>query len=217
MKKITMNEMPFPAVTRLCTIYELLSRLEQQGTVAISSGELGTRLGVAAHNIRKDVSRLGIAGNIGSGYEVKKLKGLIAGKFGFGEEKKACVVGLGHLGSAIIQRSIFADGEFRIVAGFDSNINKLETIKTNIDLFPAYQITDVVGRKGIQLAIITVPSSNAQEVADRLVDGGIGGIVNFAPVVVKSKKNNVFVKNMDIAGELRILSALVKTAKSFSA
>ena len=63
---------------------------------------------------------------------------------------------------------------------------------------------------GIEVGIIAVPASTAQEVADRLVEGGVRGIVNFASVIIKPKNENVFVRNIDIGGEIRILSALLK-------
>jgi redox-sensing transcriptional repressor len=201
------NEISLPAITRLCALYQLILELESAGKETVSSTEIGIRLGVGAHNIRKDISHLGIAGNSGTGYELSKLKELIVKHLGFNQPKLVCVVGLGRLGSAILQ---YPSGEeFEIAAAFDSNINKIETIKTTINLFPAYQITDVVKEKRIELGIIAVPAGVAQDVADKLVDGGIKGIVNFAPVVIRPKCENVNVRNMDIAGELRILSALV--------
>ena len=205
-----MNEIPLPAITRLCALYQLLGSLDDAGVRTISSGDLSERLGYAAHNVRKDISYLGVAGNTGAGYEISKLRELIAGRFGFSRQKRVCIVGLGRLGSAIMQHSKFAGGEFSIVAGFDSNVNKVETIKTTINLFPAYQITEIVQRMAIELAIIAVPASSAQDVADRLAEGGVQGIVNFSPTVIKPKREGIQIRNMDITGELRILSALVR-------
>jgi redox-sensing transcriptional repressor len=185
-------------------------KLEHQSGNFISSSELASRLGIAAHSIRKDISFLGEAGNTGAGYDVERLKGLLKERFAFGEEKRTCVVGLGLIGSAILENSQFAASEFKIVAGFDSSINRLETIKTDVDLFPAYQIAEIVKRLKIHFAIIAVPPSSAQDIADRLIEGDIKGILNFAPVVIRTNRDGVFVKNMNIAGELRILSALTR-------
>lgn len=203
-----MNNIPIPAISRLCSLYKLLGDLGPQ--VSVSSSELGERLGVGAHNIRKDISYLGVAGSSGAGYDSGKLRELIASRLGLTTIRTACVIGLGRLGSAILQYPL--GDEFRIIAGFDSNVNRLETIKTEIDLFPAYQISEVVKRLCIDMAIIAVPAANAQEVADRLIDGGIKGIVNFAPVYVRTKQNGIFVKNMDISGELRVLSAQINVS-----
>lgn len=207
-KKITekkINDIPYPAIIRLCAIYKLLDESEQKSS--ISSTELGERLGVGAHNIRKDIGFLGVAGSSGAGYDVEKLRGLIAERLGLTKVRTICIVGLGRLGTAMLQYPM--GSKFRIIAGFDSNVNRLETIKTDIDLYPSYQMSEVVRRLNIDIAIVAVPASSAQDVSDRLIDGGIKGIINFAPVYVRSKNSSVFVKNMDIAGELSVLSAQI--------
>jgi redox-sensing transcriptional repressor len=204
------KKIPQPTIIRLCSIYQLLCNLEKEGVKKVSSSELEEKTGVPSHTIRKDISFIGDVGSTGSGYDVGKLKKSILGNLGFNRERKACIVGLGRLGSAIMQWQSIAEGEFRIVAGFDSDINKVETIKTTISVFPSHEVPDVVKRMGIELGIIAVPPTRAQEVADRLMEAGVKGIVNFAPAIIKSKRNDCFIRNMDIAGELRILSATIE-------
>lgn len=203
-----MNNFPTPAISRLCALYQLLGQIKLQNSV--SSAELGKLLGVAAHSIRKDISFLGVAGNSGAGYDVSKLRSLIADSLGLAAVRRVCVVGLGRMGSAILNYPL--GEEFKLVAGFDSSINRLETIRTSVELFPAYRISEVVRSLSIDLAIITVPAESAQEVAERLVEGGVKGIVNFAPAPVKSKDKGVFVKQIDIDGELSILSARISVS-----
>jgi redox-sensing transcriptional repressor len=206
------NTIPQPTIIRLCSIYELLCNLEKEGVKRVSSTELEERTGVPSHSIRKDISYIGEVGSTGSGYEVARLREHILRNLGFDRERKACIVGLGRIGSAIMQWPLLAEGEFRIVAGFDSNINKVETIKTPIGVFPAYEIPDVVKRMGIELGIIAVPPAAAQEVADRLMEAGVRGIVNFAPVIIKPRSAGCFVRAIDIANELRILSVMMAIA-----
>jgi redox-sensing transcriptional repressor len=203
------EKIPESTIIRLCSMYQLLCELEKRGVQKVSSTELGGQAGVLPHTIRKDINFFGEIGNSGSGYEVARLKSHIALNLKFPLERRACVVGLGRLGSAIIQTPAFAGGEFKIVAGFDSNINKLETIKAPVGLFPSYDIAEVVRKMAIELGIIAVPPENAQEVADRLVSGGVRGIVNFAPAIIMPKKGGVHVRQVDLANELRILSAMM--------
>ncbi len=203
-----MSNISTAAISRLCALYQLLGQIQSQNNV--SSAELGDLLGVSAHSIRKDISFLGATGNSGAGYDVNRLRSLIAESLGLTDVRRVCVVGLGRIGSAILNYPL--GKEFELVAGFDSSINRLETIKTSVELFPAYQISEVVRSLRIDLAVITVPAGSAQEVTDRLVEGGIKGIVNFAPVPVKIKDRNVFVKQIDIDGELRILSARISVS-----
>jgi redox-sensing transcriptional repressor len=204
------TQIPQPTLIRLCGIHQFLCVLETEGITRISSPELEKKIGVPSHTIRKDINYLGEIGNTGSGYDVIKLKNHIAEKLHFPAHQKACIVGLGHLGCAILYSSKRAGEGFSIVAGFDSNVNKLETTKTSIPLFPSHEIPDVVRRMGIEIAIIAVPSQNAQEATGRLVEGGIKGIVNFAPTSINPGKEGVFVRNIDIAVECRILSVLAR-------
>ena len=205
-----MGNISQPTINRLCAIYQILVEAEKTGVVTISSSELGEKAGIGSHNVRKDISSMGGIGSGGAGYEVTKLKNAIALKFGFTDQKLTCIVGLGRIGTALLQHAQNAQGEFRIIAGFDSNINKLETIKTTINVFPAYQIPEMIRKMGIELGILSVPEAAAQEAAGRMIEGGIRGIINFTAAHISVPSNGVFVKNIDITGELRILTALIK-------
>jgi redox-sensing transcriptional repressor len=147
-------------------------------------------------------------GNFGGGYEVLKLKDHISVNLGLDRKRRTCVVGLGRLGTAILNYDDLNENGFSVVAGFDSNINKLETTTTPVELFPAHEISEVVKKKGIEIGLIAVPARAAQETADRLMDGGIRGIINFSPVAIKAK-NNVMIRNLDLLGEYMILSTLL--------
>ncbi len=165
---------------------------------------------VAPHSIRKDMSYIGEAGVQGSsGYNVEYLKSHLAKNLSLDILRKACVVGTGRLGSAILAYSGFAETSFSVVAGFDSSINVVESLKTSIPLFPASEIPSVVAKMGIELAIVTVPAAAAQLTADRLILGGIKGIVNFSAAAMTSNKADVHIRNMDIVTEFTYLSALI--------
>jgi redox-sensing transcriptional repressor len=201
--------LPQPTLIRLCAIYQFLCALEKEGVTRISSPELEKRTNIPSHTIRKDINFLGEIGCTGSGYDVAKLKEHIAEKLDFAPRQTACIVGLGNLGQAILNFPTFlSDGAFTIIVGFDSNINKLETIKTKVPLFPSCEIAEVVRKMAIKLAIVAVPATSAQEVCDRLVDGGISGIVNFAQTLIRPKREGVFIRNIDLSVECRILSVL---------
>ncbi len=203
------NRIPKPSIGRLCIIYSLLEELEAQGAVSVSSNEIGEKIGVGSHSVRKDISYLGEVGRVGAGYEIAKLRKHIGEKLGLDVERKACVVGLGKLGTAILQNDKLFSNNFKIVAGFDSNINKVETMVTHIPVYPAYELADVIRQQAIELAVITVPGHASGDIVDRLVEGGIRGIVNFSSVPLHAAyKEKVYVSNFDIAGEFRFLSAL---------
>ncbi len=201
---------PAPTLSRLSAIYRCLSQLSELGRKSVSSAELGKMIDVAPHSIRKDMSYIGEAGVQGSsGYNVEYLKSHLAKNLSLDILRKACVVGTGRLGSAILAYSGFAETSFSVVAGFDSSINVVESLKTSIPLFPASEIPSVVAKMGIELAIVTVPAAAAQLTADRLILGGIKGIVNFSAAAMTSNKADVHIRNMDIVTEFTYLSALI--------
>ena len=120
----------------------------------------------------------------------------VRSSLGLGIKRNACIVGLGRLGSAILNYPDFIPSGFEIKAGFDSNINKIELIITDIPLYPSYEIEEAVRREKIQLGIIAVPPQSAQNTAKKLIDGGVKGIVNFAPIVIKSELKDVFISGV---------------------
>ena len=200
---------PEPSVIRLCLMYRFLEKLDASSVKTVFSSDIGENLGVTAHTVRKDISFLGEIGNTAAGYDVAKLKNHIYRHLGLDKKRFACIVGLGRLGKSLLNYEQFLDGEYKLIAGFDSDINTLEMTKTSISLYPSYRIEELVRDLKIELAVIAVPSTSAQDVADRLISGGVKGIINFAPVIVKSQSGDVVIRNIDFYGELRILSALL--------
>ena len=210
--------LPLPAVHRLCLLYRLLEHIvegddpEDGISAEISSSRLGGYLGVTGDTIRKDISLLGDVKSSKAGYAAMDLKRLIAGELGLEIRRRACVVGLSDLGTGLIENpSSFLSG-IELIAGFDSDINRIERMKTIFPLFPAYDIPDVVKKEKIELAALTVEGDTAQKMANRLVKGGIRGIVNFSPVVLKVPET-VFVRNTYVLEEFRILSSYIKLDK----
>jgi redox-sensing transcriptional repressor len=201
------RNIPIPSIERLCSLFNLVEQLEANGNNKVSSIELGKLLGVNANSIRKDISYLGEIGNCRAGYSLGKLKQALIQNLKINRKRTACIVGLGRLGNAILKYERLDQSDFKLVAGFDSNINKIETIQTKIPLYPASEIASVVRREGIELGVLSVPPAAAIEAAKRLMDGGIRGIVNFSAVFLKPEKE-VFIRNIDLVNELRIISVV---------
>ncbi len=198
------------SIERLCYLYRALIELQGQSDSRISSSKLGELLGIAPHNIRKDINLLGELGETGAGYDVARLRNALEKKLGLDHTRRVAVVGLGRLGRAVLEHEQLVESGFVIVAGFDSNINRLETIRTDVRLYHADEISSVVRKEEIDLGIVTVPSKAAQETADRLIRGGVTGIVNFSPVVIVSGRPEVTVSNIDLVGRLMFLTAKEK-------
>jgi len=115
------------------------------------------------------------------------------------------VVGLGRLGSAFLNVREFQESEFELAAGFHTNVNRTEILKSPVPLYPAYKMAEVISRFRIEIALLCVPADAAQSAAERLVAAGIRGILNFAPALI-TVPLVVAVRNVHFADELRALS-----------
>ena len=67
------------------------------------------------------------------------------------------------------------------------------------------RLGEIVRQQKIQLGMITVPATEAQQVADQLVAAGIHGIVNFAPVAL-SLPEGIGLVGVDLTTELEQLA-----------
>ena len=194
---------------RLVQMYRTLSRMLRYDdeVASISSAGLGELIGVPSHTIRKDLSNLGEIGSSGKGYDVTKLCDFLADKLNLNIGRKACVVGLGKIGTALIEYETFINSGFEVVAGFDSDIDRVDTIRTTVPVYPAFKIAEIIKEENIEMAFLAVPAMAVKKTIDRLKEGGIKGVVNLTPVVLK--EDGVFVRNVDLTGELTLLSAMI--------
>ncbi|HQP11076.1 MAG TPA: redox-sensing transcriptional repressor Rex, partial [Candidatus Omnitrophota bacterium] len=140
------------------------------------------------------------------GYEVKSFKKELGQRFQLTEKRKACIIGLGRLGTALLDYENFQEDGFEIVAGFDCNVNKIERIRTSIDVFAVSRLAEIVDARNIELGIIAVPAESAQEIADQLAAAGVKGILNFSPVKISVPEGIVHV-DMDFTNALRFIAA----------
>jgi len=196
---------PLPSLRRLPVYYRRLLRALDEGQAIISSQELGDSAGVAAAQVRKDLSHVGEFGRPGVGYDVHGLAACLEEFLGLVNDKEAVLVGVGNLGRALVSYPGFAQYGLRIVALFDSDSAKVGQHIAGRKVLPVSKIGDLVRRLHIQMGIITVPRSAAQQVADAMIGGGIRVIWNFAPISLRVP-DGVLVRNEDLAAELATLS-----------
>ena len=118
--------------------------------------------------------------------------------------KKVCIAGLGRLGASLLDQNLFDNSVFEICAGFDSNVNRVEILRSTFPLYPASEMDFVIKREKINFAILTVADKLAQTMANRLIKAGISGIVNMTNVLLKVPQN-VKVENLSIITALNLL------------
>jgi redox-sensing transcriptional repressor len=204
-----------PARERLLQLMRLLEKHVLSGESGpVTSARAEQLTGWPRDTIRKDISCLhGIDGGaIGSsaGYDPGLLIPLIKKALGLDRSRKFCVVGLGRLGSAYLNFAPPDLGEFELIAGFDTNVNRVEILNAAVPLYPAYKMAEVISRFGIEIAMLCVPAAAAQAAAEKCVAAGVEGILNFAPVALRLP-GKIQVRNLYVVDELRSLAIQMRS------
>jgi redox-sensing transcriptional repressor len=191
-------------VSRMPRYLRLLDDLrESQSTV--SSGELAEAAGVNPANVRRDLSDLGFQGTRGVGYSVADLRSRIRRELGIEGRRRVAIIGAGNLGTALARYSGLSQRGFDVVAIYDIDPRRVGEEVARVTVRSATAISRDCGDGLFDMAILAVPATAAQTVADQLVAAGVASILNFAPVRV-IVPDVVPVRQVDLSTELQILS-----------
>jgi redox-sensing transcriptional repressor len=192
-------------VRRLSAYLRFLEDFEGRGLSTISSDELARRGGTTSAQVRKDLSFFGSFGKRGLGYSVPELAGRLREILGLGRQWKVIIVGAGKIGAALAQYRGFKQRGFQILAAYDAKPDKVGKTLEGIPVRDISQLEKDVQKEKPDIAVLAVPSENAQAVVDRIVRSGIKAILNFAPTQLQVPAN-VTVKTVNMAMELESLS-----------
>ena len=209
MKKPIRPEIPRKAIYRLSIYLRCLHRLKSNGIRTVSSDALAKAAGVKPTQLRKDVTYFGQFGTRGLGYDVEQLAAMITDLLGTRRLQPVILVGVGNLGSALLTYRGFEQEGFEIVAAFDLDIERPRGRRFKQPLHSMAELREVVRKRGVRMAIIAVPGTAAQEVANQLVQSGIAGILNFSAIVLQVPEE-VIVNNVNLAMELENLSYFIQ-------
>jgi redox-sensing transcriptional repressor len=175
------RNIPDIVVGRLPRYLLSLQRMQTEGAKKTSSHELGEKLGLTAAQIRKDLSQFGEFGKQGTGYSVNYLIDQLSNILKINRVWGIALVGAGNLGRAIAHYQGFANRGFCISQIFDSDPEKIGTQIGDYVVQDIAVMVETIQQNEIKIAMLTVPSSTAQAVADQLVSAGIKAILNYAP------------------------------------
>ena len=192
-------------VRRLPMYYRHLRELEKAGVVRISSQELGERMNLTASQIRQDINCFGGFGQQGYGYHVSNLKERIGEILGLNHDYHVIIVGAGNIGRAVANYPSFAKEGFHIQAMFDVSAALVGIDVHGILVQPMEKLDAWMQAHKVDIAVLSVPSAMAQEIADQLVRGGVRAIWNFAPVDL-ALPEGIAVNNVHLSDSLHILS-----------
>ncbi|MCF8230112.1 MAG: redox-sensing transcriptional repressor Rex [Bacteroidales bacterium] len=198
-------KLPGKTVQRLSRYRRILYKYRYLEEPYIFSHDLARLLNINPVQVRRDLMLIGGSGNHRKGYHVKELMQLIGEKIDSEKGRKIILVGIGKLGQAIAEylsdREMFQD----IIALFDIDPVKVGKTMYDIPCFDIRDLSQMIKKKKVSIAILTVPSDYAVTIAELLIDSGIEGILNFTSVRLNTPEN-VFVQDFDIITSLEEMS-----------
>lgn len=205
------NNVPKAVVSRLSLYLRELLRIVRAGESTISSTQLGKIIGVTGAQVRKDFANFGQFGYPGIGYRCDELIENIREILGTKDRMwPVILIGCGNLGQALLGYNGFDDQGFMVQFAYDVDSKVLGQQLGDLNIRHLDELEPDVKRHGIKLAIVAVPAKVAQDVTNRLVEAGITGILNFAPVTLNVPET-VTIAEVDLAIQLEQLSfAVVK-------
>ena len=193
-------------IRRLPRYLRKLDELTESGVSRISSFELGQQLGLTPSQIRQDFSCFGEFGQQGYGYNVAELRAEIGHILGIDSGHKIIVVGVGHLGHALLQNFDFDKVGFRIDSAFDVSPALIGTEIRSVAVRSMDELEEYVANYHPDVAVLTVPQSVAQPLADRLIGLGVRGFWNFTNVELSTDEPGVFFEDIHFVDTLLTLS-----------
>jgi redox-sensing transcriptional repressor len=202
------RRIPEPTVVRLPVYQRALLALSAGGVQTVSSAELAEAAGVNAAKVRKDLSHLGTYGTPGTGYDVNFLLGQVRRELGLDREWQVVIVGMGNLGHALARSQRFSTQNFRAVALFDIDPDKIGEEVAGLPIRHISELQAVVGGISRSIGVIASPASVAQDVCNRLVEAGVAAILNFAPAILTVSRP-LQLRQVDFSVELLVLAFYV--------
>ena len=208
------NRVSLAVVKRLPKYYRYLGMIADKGIIRVSSQELSYITGLTASQIRQDLNHFGGFGQQGYGYNVEELKNEIEKIIGIDKSYKAIIIGVGNIGRAILNYRGFQNSGFNIVGLFDHAEDLVGKTITGLKVKDISDLESFMKEEEADIAVIAIPASEAQQVCEILVDGGIKGIWNFAPIDLKLPKK-VVLENVHLDESLYTLTYYMNNLKDY--
>ncbi len=192
-------------IRRLPRYYRYLGEMLEDGITRVSSRQLSTKMKASASQIRQDLNCFGGFGQQGYGYNVEYLYKEIGKILGLTTKRTMVIAGTGNLGRSIAGYGNFSKRGFILKGLFDVNEKIVGTTFNGITIMHVEKIEEFVRRNKIDIGVLTMPKSNAQQVADMMIAGGVKGIWNFSHTDIEAPEG-VIVENVHLSDSLMTLS-----------
>lgn len=209
------KSIPKATAKRLSFYYRIFKRFNTDNIDKASSKQIANAMGIDSATVRRDFSYFGELGRRGFGYDVKKLMDFFADILNDHSTTNVILVGCGNIGKALLHYRFHDRNKMQIALAFDLDDNELVGTTTSDDI-PIYGISSIkeqLRHSNIETAILTVPSTKSQEVAEHIVEAGIKGILSFSPVHLNLPKD-IIVQYVDLTSELQTLLYFMNQSNS---
>jgi redox-sensing transcriptional repressor len=205
-------KLPEKTIERLSQYRRTLLNCQANGQTHIFSHEIAALLNITAVQVRRDIMFLGYTSSQRKGYDIKDLVSVIGTLLDHNEVLNVAVVGMGHLGTAITSYFKGKRAKLDIVAVFDIDPKKIDKTISGVRCYAMDKLSEVFQNLNISIGVITVPPENAAEVADKLVDANVRGILNFTTVPL-NVSSHVYLEEYDMVTSLEKVAYFVKKQK----
>jgi redox-sensing transcriptional repressor len=192
-------------VRRLSIYLSFLEEIEAEGVLTTSSDDLAKLGGTTSAQVRKDLSFFGSFGKRGLGYSVPELATALRDILGLGKQWRVCIVGAGKIGAALARYAGFADRGFMVTGLYDADPSKIGHRSGGVTILDTDDLEKDILAGKYDIAVITVPAENAQQIVDRLVKAGMKAILSFAPTQL-TVPGDVELRTVNMAMELEGLT-----------
>ena len=198
------DKVPEPTLRRLPWYLSNIKLMKEKGEQYVSSTQISKEINIDASQIAKDLSYVNISGRTRVGYNIDALIEVLESFLGFTNMHKAFLFGVGSLGAALLRDSGLHHFGLEIVAAFDVNPELVGKDLNGIPIFHSDDFEAQMKEYDVNIGVLTVPINIAQEITDKMVDGGIKAVWNFTPFRIRVPEN-IVVQNTSLYAHLAVM------------
>ncbi len=198
------DKVPEPTLRRLPWYLSNIKLMKEKGEQYVSSTQISKEINIDASQIAKDLSYVNISGRTRVGYNIDALIEVLESFLGFTNMHKAFLFGVGSLGAALLRDSGLHHFGLEIVAAFDVNPELVGKDLNGISIFHSDDFEAKMKEYDVNIGVLTVPINIAQEITDKMVDGGIKAVWNFTPFRIRVPEN-IVVQNTSLYAHLAVM------------
>ena len=198
------DKVPEPTLRRLPWYLSNIKLMKEKGEQYVSSTQISKEINIDASQIAKDLSYVNISVRTRVVYNIDAVIEVLEIFLGFTNMHKAFLFGVGSLGAALLRDSGLHHFGLEIVAAFDVNPELVGKDLNGIPIFHSDDFEAKMKEYDVNIGVLTVPINIAQEITDKMVDGGIKAVWNFTPFRIRVPEN-IVVQNTSLYAHLAVM------------